>query len=83
MLPDISPFTGLNAAPPSMSKRRVRASEASRNSAVEMALSLLSSTGTSAKDFLPSKKVPPGGKAMVGGGDVLVDVEWRERTGCV
>jgi hypothetical protein len=41
-----------------------RLSAASRNSVVEMALSLEASTGTSTKLFLTvSKKVPPGGYA--------------------
>lgn len=40
----------------------VKDSAASRNSVVEMALSLLASMGTSTKDFLKvSSKVPPGG----------------------
>ena len=43
-------------------KSVVKLSAASRNSLVDMALSLLLSTGTSTKDFLMvSKKVPPAG----------------------
>jgi hypothetical protein len=45
-------------------KRVDKLSAASRNSVVEMALSLEASTGTSTKLFLTvSKKVPPGGYA--------------------
>lgn len=45
--------------------RLVKLSAASRKGVVEMALSLEASTGTSLKDFLPSKKVPPGGYAAM------------------
>jgi hypothetical protein len=45
-------------------KSVLRLSAASRNSVVEIALSLDASTGTSTKLFLTvSKKVPPGGYA--------------------
>lgn len=67
MLPCMSLLTGLNAALPKTSKRPVRASEASRNSEVDIALSLDSSIGTSVNDLLPlSKYVPPGGNAILG-----------------
>jgi len=46
--------------------RVVNDSAASRNSVVEMALSFSLSIGTSVKDFLSvSRKVPPGGYALV------------------
>lgn len=46
--------------------RVVNDSAASRNSVVEMALSFSLSTGTSVKDLLSvSRKVPPGGYALV------------------
>lgn len=64
MLPLMSFLTGLNATEPKTSNRVVVLSAASRNSFVEIALSLDSSTGTSTKLFLTvSKKVPPGGYA--------------------
>ena len=47
-------------------KRVVNDSAASRNSVVGTALSFSLSTGTSVKDFLNvSRKVPPGGYALV------------------
>lgn len=50
----------------SVPKRVVNDSAASRNSVVEMALSFSLSMGTSVKDFLKvSRKVPPGGYAVV------------------
>lgn len=68
ILPVMSLLTGLKAALPKTSNRPVRASEASRNSEVEMALSLLASMGTSTKERLPlSKYVPPGGYAIGSG----------------
>lgn len=76
MLPVMSLLTGLNAALPNTSKSRVRASEASRNSGVEMPLSLLSSMGTSAKERLLSKNVPPGGAAAMVDGCLVRRFEW-------
>jgi hypothetical protein len=62
ILPSISFLTGLKATEPRTSKRVVRLSHASRNSLVEMALSLFLSRGTSVKlRFSVSKYVPPVG----------------------
>jgi hypothetical protein len=50
----------------SVPNRVVNDSAASRNSVVAMALSFSLLTGTSVKDFLSvSRKVPPGGYALV------------------
>lgn len=64
MFPVMSDATGLNATLPRTLNSSVSDSEASRNSVVEMALSLLWLMGTWVKDRLAlSKKVPPGGYA--------------------
>lgn len=61
----MSPLTGLNATDPSTSKSVTSASVASRKGCVATPLPLLCSIGTSTKDFLPSKNVPPGGNAAM------------------
>lgn len=56
MFPVISFFTGLKAVLPRTSNKPATASEASRNSEVRIALSLLSSMGTSVKERLQLSK---------------------------